>query len=115
MAAALPVKVALAVAAAVLFGIAGFSSVGIGAVCGIVGATVSGWMGTGVFWGAFRTGVAFAAGVASTAGVAEGDGDVSGIGSQPQSATARYSSKTVFIKTPVAGRFIPLRDSSHNI
>ena len=42
---------------------------GIGAVCGIVGAEVSSWIGIGVFCVAFRTGVAFTAGVSDSDGL----------------------------------------------
>ncbi len=62
---------------------------GMGAGLGMDGTEVSGWIGMGVVWGAFCTGVAFAPGASWT-------GDC-GTWSQAEMTAARNSTKTLFM------------------
>ena len=91
--------------------------VGMGMVCGIAGAEVSGWIGMGEVWGAFGTGVAIGLGVACT-GVAPVPSGCwtggSGARSHPQMRAARDSTRTRFMITPADRSIISFRDSHTN-
>ena len=93
------------------------TSAGMGTVCGIAGAEVSGWIGMGEVWGAFCTGVATGPGVscagvvAAPAGSCTGD---SGARLHPEMDAARNSRKTRFMITPAGGNINPFRGFPSN-
>ena len=96
---------------------------GIGIVGGTAGADVSGWMGIGIVFGAFCTGVAFNTGVAhgdcvtmgtEDAGAGDSGGGISGGGDadtgdsgalpQAQRNAARINTKILFMIMPPVGK-----------
>jgi len=94
------------------------TSVGMGTVCGIAGAEVSGWIGMGEVWGAFCTGVPTGLGV-SCAGVAPAPAGSctgsSGARLHPEMNTARNSRRTRFMITPSESNIIVFPGFPSNI